>query len=126
MSSYPEIGDCIIMQSSTVKLIERWIYPVRQQPQKRVKRDNYHVIFDNLLPYETSCKIIETLAFLDVIHKEFIRIREMRNDMTLRVSKTVCVEYTKPKPVWIEYIQNKQCKTDGKGIYLYTRLRKSL
>ena len=126
MCSYPEIGDCIIMQSSTVNQIERWIYPVQQQPRKQVKRDNYHVIFNNFLLYETCCRIIETLAFLGVLNEEYIRIREMRNDMTLRVSKTVCVEYTKPKPVFIEYIQNRKSNNRGQGIYLYNKLRKNI
>jgi hypothetical protein len=126
MCSYPEIGDCIILLSSSGKLKLKWNYPPCKMPTLTVKRENYHVVFNNNLPYETCCKIIETLAFLDVISEEFIRIREMRNDMTLRVSKTVNATYTKPKPLWMEYVYNYNCKEKGKGISNYWRLKKAV
>lgn len=126
MRNYPEIGDCITLVSSRPPQLERWKYPPGKPPQKQTRAHNYHVVFNNRLSYERSCKIIETLAYLGVLDEAYIKIREMRNDMTLRVSQTVNVEQTKPKPALIEYIQNPYCKINGKGIFLYNRLRKAL
>lgn len=124
MKNYTDIGDCVIMRSSTKQQAETWIYKPIKQLIKKVVLHNYHLIFNNLVGYERCCHVIETLAHLGVINEEYVKIREMRNDMTLRVSETVNVEYVKPKPVFIEYIQNPYCKKDGKGIYLYARLRR--
>lgn len=126
MASYPDIGDCIILESSSPKQREYWSYPPNSPICKRRKAQNYHAVFNNFVTYERSCHIIETLAFLGVLNEEYVRIREMRNDMTLRVSKTVNVEYVKPKPVFLEYIQNHNCNTNGKGIYYYNQLRKAV
>jgi len=91
-------------------------------PYHKVKRDSFHLIFNNTIPYEESCKIIETLARLDVISEAFIRIREMRNDMTLRVSKTVNVTHVKPPPQIVGYKINYKVPKKGNGIGLYLAL----
>lgn len=126
MAQYPELGDCVILQSSTNSQSEFWRSSPFSSPVKVRTAQNYHVVFNNYVPYEFSCHIIETLAYLGVLNAEYVRIREMRNDMTLRVSKTVCVEKVKPAPKFIEYMQNKGCATNGKGIYNYNRLRKAV
>lgn len=111
----PFVGSALILQSSSGKISERWIFPICDIQRKYVNKHSFHVIFDGLIPYEESCKIIENLAYLDAINKEYVRIREMRNDMTIRVSKTECVLKTKPKPVIIGYVinENKDYKKGG-------------
>lgn len=122
----PEVGSALILCSSEGKQSERWIYPVLQNMHKYVNRHNFHVIFNGFIPYEESCKIIECLASLDVINKEYVRIREMRNDMTIRVSQTQCVLKTKPKPMILGYIFNPSDKQEKGGIYRFMRLYKSV
>jgi hypothetical protein len=122
MSEYPNVGDCLILSSSYQKQVLKWNYPPCQNMMLKVKRDNFHVIFDNFIGYEMCCKIIENLAYLGVINEQYIRIREMRNDMTIRVSKTECVEYTKRKPMIIGYVLNENTKKRDKGIDAFIAL----
>ena len=99
MQEYPHVGDAVILGSSTRKLFFKVTHPPFSTPQLRVGRNCYHVVFDNYIPYEESCVIIETLAHIGVLNEEYVRIREMRNDMTLRVTKSVLMDETKPAPV---------------------------
>lgn len=124
MQQYPEIGDCLILRSSQNTYKEKWNYPVLQNPKLITVRDNYHVVFNNKLSYEECCKIIENLAYLGAINEDYVNIRNMRQDMTLRVSEIVNTFNVKPKPQFTEYIENPYCKTNGKGIYSYNRLRR--
>lgn len=124
MQDYPYVGDCIILLSSQPEYLEKWNYPFLEQPKHITKRHNYHAVFNNIIEYEKACHIIEILAELDAVNHDYVNIRTMRQDMTLRTSKIVNVEHVKPRPVFIEYIQNPYCKTDGQGIFLYNKLRK--
>lgn len=148
MQEYPEVGHAIILCSSTStqktrtkelrwstnqdlelredENINRWIYPPNSLPVKRVQRDNYHVVFNNFIGYEKCCKIIETLALLSVISEAYIKIREMRNDMTLRVSQTVNMQYTKPKPKMLKYVINPYTTRQDEGIESYMHLYNSI
>lgn len=124
MQDKPEIGSCLVLRSSQKQLKERWIYPVNDTMKKYVNRDSYHLIFNGLISYEESCKIIENLAHLNVIDEAYIRIREMRNDMTIRTSSTPLTSKTKSKPVIVAYIRNPYDNTQKGGIYRFMRLYK--
>jgi hypothetical protein len=123
MREYPYLGDALIMCSSKPKFVERLRHIGTYVPTTLVRRHNYHVIFNNSIDYEMSCKIIETLAELDVIARDFIRIRQMRNDMTLRVSPTVNMQYTKPAPTLEKLVVNPYAINKGDGIMRYIALR---
>ncbi len=122
MREYPHLGHALILCSSEPKFIRRLKHLPMQLPEVLTRRHNYHVVFNNFISYEASCKIIETLAELDVINREYIRIRQMRNDMTLRVSKTVNMQYTKPKPELLRFIINPYSARQDDGISRYMQL----
>jgi len=124
MQNYPQLGNALVLESSSGKLCEKWNYLVSGFLEFHVKRSNYHIIFNNYVGYEFCCHVIETLAELGVINKEYIRIREMRNDMTIRVSQTVNVEGVKQKPRIICLIINPFCEQKTAGIYRFLRLFK--
>lgn len=122
IEEYPEVGDCLIIESSLKPLNIKLCHMPQKLPYHKITRSSYHIIFDGIIPYERSCQIIETLAELGVINEQYVHIREMRNDMTLRVSKTVCVEQVKPVPCIVGYVLcPKQPKKKG-GIGLYLNL----
>lgn len=124
MLHYPQVGHALIMVSSMPKQVEKWNYPPEKTPIFRRSKYNYHVIFNNFIGYESCCKIIETLAFLGIINEQYVRIREMRNDMTIRTSKTVCVTHVKHKPYPIDFIFNYNCKKEDNGITQFMKLWK--
>jgi hypothetical protein len=123
MQEYPYLGDALIMCSSKPSFVERRKHLPMQLPAPLVRRHNYHVIFNNFIDYEASCKIIETLAELDVLNREYVRIRQMRNDMTLRVSPTVNMQHTKQAPTLETYMVNPYAINRGDGIMRYIALR---
>jgi hypothetical protein len=123
MCQYPFLGDALIMCSSKPKLRISYRPDTILVPNMKVRRHNYHVIFNNSIDYEMSCKIIEALAELDVIARDFTRIRQMRNDMTLRVSRTVNMQHTKPAPTLEKYVVNPHAINRGDGIMRYMTLR---
>ena len=122
MREHPELGHAVIMCSSKPSFFERLCYMPCQIPRNVVKRCNYHVVFNNFIDYEASCRIIETLAEIDVVNREYVRIRQMRNDMTLRVSKTVNMWHTKPKPKLLRFIINPYATKQDEGIKRYMTL----
>jgi hypothetical protein len=123
MREYPFLGDALILCSSTRKLNTCLRYRAGSPVQVWTVRNNYHAIFNNRIDYEMSCKIIETLAELDVIARDFTRIRQMRNDMTLRVSPTVNMQHTKPAPTLEKLVVNPYAINRGDGIMRYMALR---
>lgn len=129
IDNWPTVGDCLIMQSShgTGKMVLKG--NGEGITRETVDRDNYHLIFDNLIGYDQSCRIIECIAACDIINSEYIRIRYMRNDMTLRVSSSILTSNEKPAPVPVDYVSNDHSeKGDGKiGEYLdfYTQTLKA-
>lgn len=122
MREYPHLGHALILCSSEPKFIQRLKHLPMQLPTPLIYRHNYHIVFNNFIDYEASCKIIETLAELDVVNREYMRIREMRNDMTLRVSQTVNMQHTKPKPKLLRYIINPYSTRQDEGIKRYITL----
>lgn len=121
IENYHDVGSALILVSSQPSLKQKVNYPPLSMPTIHTARHNYHVVFNNKIPYERSCHIIETLAYLDIINKEYIRIRSMRNDMTLRISKTVNMDYTKPAPVPVCFVINPYSIEQSDMIFVYFR-----
>lgn len=119
MKYYPYVGDCVIMISSSRRFHQQINYTPPKGIRIQTVRNNYHIIFNNEMHYEKSCIIIETLAYLDVLDEAYIRIRMMRNDMTLRTNKTVLIDGTKPAPKFCAWIKNRFTQKEGKGIETY-------
>lgn len=122
MRDYPQVGNCLIVKSSNGNLRQKVCYMPRKLPYLKTWRENYHAVFSGIIPYEESCRIYEALAYLGVVNEQYVRIREMRNDMTLRVSKTENVTYTKPCPVPLTFIINPVDSSEEDGILLYLQL----
>ncbi|GAH17932.1 unnamed protein product [marine sediment metagenome] len=124
MKDYPNVGNCLIVQSSTPNF-KMWVnYPSTKPLSINTLRHNYHVIFGKFHSYEYCCKIISMLADLDIINKDYVNIREMRQDMTLRVTSVVNVKQVKDKPKIIEHVRNKRGSRYNKGINRYKILFK--
>lgn len=122
MNEYPELGDALLLvSSSTYKAITYYV-EVHRLTHSTHPAQNIHVIFSNTVPYEHSCRIIEALARLDVVNQQYVHIRQMRNDMTLRVSRTELTDHTKPKPKPITYIVNPNSPKIDEGILNYQTL----
>lgn len=79
---FPDVGDCLICQSS-------W--------------KGYHCIFDDKISWSRILQISSTLAGLQIVNRNYIKIRKFREDLTLRVSSIDRGEKKSeaPKPVII-------------------------
>ena len=111
---WPQTGDCLVLRSSrgTGKTILKG--NSSGLTTETIHRDNYHLVFDNRIEYSESCDITECLASCDLLDKDYMQIRKIRNDMTLRVSPAVLSDKTKPAPepaAWVFNSRNK--KRDG-------------
>lgn len=62
---YPEIGDCLISRSS---------------------HDGFHCIFDNRLSWKRIMQICGSLTGLNIVNKNFVKVRTFREDLTLRIT----------------------------------------
>lgn len=114
IENWPIVGDCLLMLSSpgSGKMVLKG--NGEGITTETIDRDNYHLIFGNIIGYDKTCDIIECLASCDVINEAYVRIRKMRNDMTLRVSPSILTDKIKPAPSMIAYIGNgKTEKNDG-------------
>lgn len=78
------------------------------------RRDNFHLVFDNAIGYNLSCRICKVLAGIGILERDYVKIREFRGDMTLRVGPAVLTEETKPVPVDLHQVFNPgETRTDG-------------
>lgn len=110
MDEWPEVGDCLVLCSSESPLQVELKYSWDNRPWIRVTRSNYHLVFDNIIGYNKACKIIETLEGLNILQRDYSKIRAFRGDMTLRVSESVLSTSVKPAPekvMWILQMGNK-------------------
>lgn len=64
-NEYPDLGDCLISQSSY---------------------DGYHCIFDNKITWKRIMHVSRTLTGLNIVNRNFTKVRSFREDLTLRVS----------------------------------------
>lgn len=126
MWEWPKVGDCLLILSSegTHRLGVR--YTRMGRPLVIYARDNYHLVFDNGIGYNLSCRICETLAHLGILNRDYVKIREFRGDMTLRVGPAVLLERYKPVPRVIERVFNNFTRRRDGYIPHYLRFKKKV
>lgn len=118
MEFYPKVGDALILRSSNKELEIRYTY-YRRRPKMRVQRENYHLVFNNRIGYNSCCRICEALATFGVLERSYMRCRGFRGDMTLRVSTSPISGGPKPAPVAVLGLKNPLTNEPGDGIEKY-------
>jgi len=103
--NWPEVGDCLILQSSWAPLRVELRYSWNNWPWIKVTRPSHHLVFDGLIGYNKCCRICEVLAGLRVLPKAFMEIRGFRGDMTLRVSSAPMRDKERPAPMVVARVQ---------------------
>lgn len=86
MQSWPDVGDCLVVQSSEPSKTSYLKYDDKGIPHERLVYQNFHLVFDCPVGYDRCLSIIDALVALDVLNSEYKDIRLFRGDMTLRVS----------------------------------------
>ncbi|MCJ7573953.1 hypothetical protein MUO93_06785 [Candidatus Bathyarchaeota archaeon] len=126
MEEWPKVGDCLVVESSRKRLVVRVRYSWNNHPWMSRESPNYHLIFDNIVGYNTCCRICETLAELGVLNRDYVKIRTFRGDMTLRVShQNLSTGAVKPPPEPVEYLFNTAQKWRDQKIDDYLALRRA-
>lgn len=98
MQEYPQVGDCLIVLSSEA---------------------HYHLIFDSHLNWTRIYDITQTLGYLGIVEKNFMWVRELRHDLTLRISPKKYRDHTSQTPLPIRLIgENEPEKSYGIQKYL--------
>lgn len=95
---WPKVGDAIILSSSEkpdrVRLVHnRWGRPLLYHD-----RHNFHIVFDNGIGYNLSCRICAVLAEIGILNRDYVKIREFRGDMTLRIGPLITHDEVKGPP----------------------------
>jgi hypothetical protein len=98
---WPYVGACLILNSSTL---------------------NYHLVFDGQLSWDEIVHIIQTLATLGIVQKEYATVRTFRRDLTLRVSEKRGVDRLRPVPQPVELLIKAGVARPSFGIPRYLRL----
>ena len=114
MREWPKVGDCLILRSSVGRSLLYIRYSRMGRPLLIYKRDNFHMVFDNGIGYNLCCRICRVLAEIGILNRDYVRIREFRGDMTLRVGPANLIKGFKPIPSYVCYVVNKfGTKRDG-------------
>jgi hypothetical protein len=121
---WPEVGDCLVLESTTQPDQVRLAYNKWGRPLVIHDRPNYHLVFDNLIGYNQAASICRVLAALGVLEEDYDKIREFRGDMTLRVSHAVLLEQVKPVPREAAYSINMRANHSDGYIGEYRRFKK--
>lgn len=111
---YPSIGDCLILKSSDGT--HRITVKPQCEPNKIIhyNRDNYMLVFNNIITYDLVCHIIEILAHLDIVDQAYFEIRKFRGDITLRVSSKSYSDRFIPPPERVAYVyHDSTCRRFG-------------
>ena len=124
MEEWPRVGDCLILESTTQPDQVRLAYNKWGRVLVIHDRPNYHLVFDNLIGYNTAGRICRVLAGLGVLEKDYDKIREFRGDMTLRVSEAVMMDTTKPVPREVLYVFGNYPPYRGQYIREYQNFKK--
>jgi hypothetical protein len=107
-AEWPEVGDCLIMLSSDKATSLKLSYSPHRRPYHLRQSSNFHLIFDDPIGYNKCCKIIEVLAGLNILNADYVKIRNFRGDMTLRVShENQSTGAVKPMPQIVKIIPTK-------------------
>ena len=124
MEAWPKVGDCLILQTSKDQDQVRLAYNKWGRPLVIHDRPNHHLVFDNLIGYNTAAKICRCLAGLGVLEADYEKIREFRGDMTLRVSISIKYAGISPVPVEVAYCLNTMANCSDGYIGEYRKFRK--
>lgn len=124
MDEWPEVGDCLILNSSNVRDTLNVRYSWNGAPYHKREGSNYHLVFDGLIGWNKAAHICETLAGLRILEKDYEKIRTFRGDMTLRISPAMLSTGLKPAPVCVCAIKNKRYGGSGSGIFDYLNTRR--
>jgi len=122
--NWPEVGDCLILQSSWAALRVELRYSWNNWPWIKVTRPSHHLVFDGLIGYNKCCRICEVLAGLRVLSKAFMEIRGFRGDMTLRVSPAPMRDKERPAPMVVARVQAPRQVARGGYIDQFVNLKK--
>jgi len=96
--SYPELGNALIMHSSTRKAQSTLRINRHGIPKEVLRRESYHVVFNNRVTYARCCEVTNTLVDLNILEPEYRVVRAKRGDMTIRVSPMLLSKGIKPEP----------------------------
>lgn len=115
IQSFPEVGDILILNSSTPSKKNYTKFNAKGLPVFRYTYQNYHLVTDNKISYQRCLEIIDVLVELDVLQPEYREIRLFRGDMSLRTSHKPLVSRVVPPPKPVNLVYNHICKEhDGK------------
>lgn len=106
MERWNKVGDCLILRSSEGSHRITMIATAEPGHVIEYNRDNYMLVFDGQIGYNLCCKILETLAGLDVLNEAFMEIRLFRGDLTLRVSPKEYGDRYVPIPEPVSFVVN--------------------
>ena len=126
MWEWPKVGDALILKSSEKPDRVRLIFNKWGRPLVVHDRRNFHLVFDNGIGYNLSCRICRTLAGLGILNPDYVRIREFRGDMTLRVSPAVLYDEVKPIPSIVEWVYNDYTTRRDGYIQHYLNVKKGV
>lgn len=124
MWEWPKVGDCLILCSSEKPDKIRLIFNKWGRPLLIHDRHNFHLIFDNGIGYNLSCRICWVLAELGILNPDYVKIREFRGDMTLRVGPTFTHDEVKPPPKVVERVYNNYTTRRDGYIDQYLKMKK--
>lgn len=101
-----EVGDILILSSSTPSKKNYTKFDSKGIPQWRHTYRNYHIVTDNVIGFKRCLEIIDILVDLDILQPEYRQIRQFRGDMTLRVSNKPLVHRNVEPPKIEVFIHN--------------------
>lgn len=88
MREYPEVGCCLLVQSSN---------------------EGFHLVFSRKMAWSRICHVSKVLASLGTLNRDYIRIREFRHDLTLRVTPIDRGQGVQPQPKVLDIIHAGSC-----------------
>jgi hypothetical protein len=122
IESWPCVGDCLVVESSTPSQISYIKYDDKGIPHEKWVYQNYHLVFDSLIGYDVCLKIIDTLVDLDLLNPEYKQIRMFRGDMTLRVSAKWLHHRIIPSPIPVNAVTNTEIPFMAGGVARYLHM----
>jgi hypothetical protein len=122
MDSYPDIGDCLVVETSTPSFDSYLKYDDKGRPWEKWVYQNFHLVFDASVGYDRCVAIIDALVDLGVLAPEYKQIRMFRGDMTLRVSAKWLHHRVIPPPRIVKYLFNQHASGALFGITRYWKM----
>lgn len=95
MQEWHDVGDCLIVESSP---------------------KHHHLIFDSKMVWRTIHDMIMTLQGVGIVEDNFGWIRELRHDLTLRISPKPYVCHVTPQPQIVTWITNPHWTNNREGM----------